>query len=110
MPISRDSGRLALDRIGDCRGRFQREGMGGMINIQDDFLNPKETAEILGIHVQTLAMWRTYKEKLPYITVGRFIRYKRKDVEFWRDNGLVGPKLGNAENRRLNMRKYRKSS
>jgi hypothetical protein len=45
-------------------------------------LKPKETAEILGSTVQTLAEWRcTKRYPLPYLRVGGRILYRHDDVE-----------------------------
>ena len=45
-------------------------------------LTPKEVAEILGISVETLNVWRSTKRyPLPYVKSGRLIRYRRPDVE-----------------------------
>ena len=40
------------------------------------------TGKILGIETSTLAVWRSTKRyALPYIKVGRLIRYRESDVE-----------------------------
>jgi excisionase family DNA binding protein len=45
---------------------------------------PKETSEILGVAVQTLALWRmTGKHGLPFVKVGRQIRYRVDDIDTW---------------------------
>lgn len=45
-------------------------------------LTAEETAEILGVKPQTLAVWRCAKRyKLPYVKLGRSIRYRLDDVE-----------------------------
>lgn len=45
-------------------------------------LKPKEVAEILGISVETLNVWRcTKRYPLPYVKSGRLIRYRIPDVE-----------------------------
>ena len=44
-------------------------------------LTPKQTAEMLGIAVQTLAIWRcTNRYQLPYVKVGRLVRYRAEQV------------------------------
>ncbi len=43
---------------------------------------PIETAKILGVTRQTLAVWRTTQRyPLPYVKTGRLVRYKAADVE-----------------------------
>ena len=45
-------------------------------------INENNAAKILGIAPATLAVWRcTKRYKLPYVKVGRLIRYKESDVE-----------------------------
>ena len=45
-------------------------------------LTAEETAEILGVKPQTLAVWRCAKRYgLPYLKLGRSIRYRLVDVE-----------------------------
>ena len=45
-------------------------------------VNDKQAAKILGIAPATLAVWRcTKRYALPYVKVGRLIRYKQSDVE-----------------------------
>ena len=40
------------------------------------------TGKILGIETSTLAVWRSTKRyALPYVKVGRLIRYRESDVE-----------------------------
>jgi excisionase family DNA binding protein len=45
-------------------------------------LSPTEVAEILGLSVQTLAVWRhEQRYDLPYVKSGRLVRYDGRDVE-----------------------------
>ncbi|MCI5049235.1 MAG: helix-turn-helix domain-containing protein [Rickettsiales bacterium] len=47
-----------------------------------DLLTPEETAELLGISVNTLRMWRCAKRyDLPYVKVGRLVRYREKEIQ-----------------------------
>ena len=44
-------------------------------------LTPAEAAEILGVKVDTLTVWRSTKRyPLPFVRVGRRIKYKAEDV------------------------------
>jgi excisionase family DNA binding protein len=49
-------------------------------------MKPEEVAEMLGVTVPTLAIWRcTKRYPLPYIKVGRSVRYSEDSVrEFLR--------------------------
>jgi len=49
-----------------------------------DLIDCQETAEILGISKSALEAWRTTgRYKLPFIKVGRNVRYRRSDVLQW---------------------------
>ena len=49
-----------------------------------DLISPDEVAEILGVATQTLAIWRCARRYgLPFVRVGRLIRYRKADVEAW---------------------------
>lgn len=44
-------------------------------------LSPEQAANILGVRTETLACWRsTGRYKLPFIKVGRWIKYREEDV------------------------------
>jgi excisionase family DNA binding protein len=46
-----------------------------------DLLTEAEAAEFLGLEPKTLAIWRSTKRyPLPYIKVGRLVRYQRSDL------------------------------
>ena len=48
-----------------------------------ELLTSEEVSKILGIRVQSLAVWRLHKRELPFIHVGRLVRYRRSDIEAW---------------------------
>jgi excisionase family DNA binding protein len=48
----------------------------------DKLLTPKQAAEYLGVKENTLAVWRSTKRyELPFIKIGRSIRYRVSDLE-----------------------------
>ncbi len=51
--------------------------------ISEQLLTAKETAKILGIAHETLARWRAQKRGPRWTQTGRYIRYRRSDVEAW---------------------------
>lgn len=55
-------------------------------------LTPSETARILGVKEDTLTVWRcTRRYNLPFIKVGRLVRYRPKDVaEFIERQTIAG--------------------
>ena len=46
-----------------------------------ELLTAKEAAEILKIATGTLANWRVAVRRLPFLKIGRMVRYRRSDVE-----------------------------
>lgn len=49
---------------------------------KSDLLTRKEAAEYLGITASTLAVWACVKRyKLPYIKIGRLVKYRRSDLD-----------------------------
>ena len=47
-------------------------------------IDEKRTAEVLGVKVSTLTNWRTTgRYSLPYIKVGRLVRYRVADLAAW---------------------------
>jgi excisionase family DNA binding protein len=49
----------------------------------DRLLTVEELADYLGVPVATLYQWRHRGEGPPGFRVGRYIRYRRTDVEQW---------------------------
>ena len=48
----------------------------------DKLLSNEEAAAYLGIKTNTLTIWRTTKRfEIPYIQIGRKIRYKKSDLD-----------------------------
>jgi excisionase family DNA binding protein len=54
-------------------------------------LSEIEAAEILNVTAGTLSVWRcTRRYPLPYVKVGRAIRYRLADLEAWLQSRTVG--------------------
>ncbi|MHB0955906.1 MAG: helix-turn-helix transcriptional regulator [Pirellulaceae bacterium] len=50
----------------------------------DQLIDAEETSSILSVTTGTLAVWRSEKRyDLPYIKVGRRVRYRLSDVRAW---------------------------
>ena len=47
----------------------------------NDLLRAKEVATITGLSLETLAQWRSQKRGIPYLKVGRAVRYDASDVQ-----------------------------
>ncbi len=46
-----------------------------------DLLTAEEVSAITGLSVETLAQWRSQKRGLPYLKVGRAVRYDPGEVQ-----------------------------
>ena len=55
------------------------------VNISGKLLNEHEAAELLGIKVSTLRAWRIRGSKLPFLRLGRAIRYDPEDLSAFRE-------------------------
>lgn len=54
-----------------------------------DLFTPEQVAAALGVSHRTLAAWRsTRRNPLPYVKVGRLVRYRRQDVTAWLESQL----------------------
>lgn len=52
-------------------------------------LTPKKAAEILGVAIGTLAVWRcTARYPLPFVKIGRRVMYRAQDVNDFIEKGL----------------------
>jgi excisionase family DNA binding protein len=55
-------------------------------------LNDDEAASLLGVMPATLSVWRcTRRYALPYVKVGRLIRYREQDLLAFLESRLVNP-------------------
>lgn len=62
-----------------------------MTTYQDKLITCQEAAELLGMKEQTLAIWRmTGRHSLPFVRVGRSIKYRLSDLLAWLDSRTVG--------------------
>ncbi len=44
-------------------------------------LTPEEVAETTGLSLDTLAQWRSQKRGIPYLKIGRAVRYDAVEVQ-----------------------------
>lgn len=56
-----------------------------------NLLTKERVAQILGVTIGTLAVWRSTKRyKLPYVKSGRLVRYREEDVQAFINSRLHG--------------------
>ncbi|MHA1280343.1 MAG: helix-turn-helix domain-containing protein [Candidatus Helarchaeota archaeon] len=48
----------------------------------EKLLTPQEIADILGVQPSTIYQW-THQGYIPHVKIGKFVRFKEKDVEKW---------------------------
>jgi len=56
---------------------------------QKDWLNPNEAHKQYGFSVSTLAKWRMDNKYLPFSKIGKYIKYKRNDIEAFLNSNIV---------------------
>jgi len=57
--------------------------------IQKEWINPNEVHKQYGFSVSTLAKWRMDNLHLPFSKIGKYIKYKRADIEAFLNNNIV---------------------
>jgi excisionase family DNA binding protein len=55
----------------------------------EQILNEKEAAKLLGLATPTIRRWRCEGRGPSYVKLGKAVRYKRSIVEAWRDARFV---------------------
>ena len=56
-----------------------------------ELLTVRQVSGLTGVSVNTLNQWRSQKLHLPWIKIGRAVRYLRKDVEAYLQKCRVVP-------------------
>ncbi len=46
-----------------------------------NLLTPQEVAALTGLSLETLAQWRSQARRIPYLKLGRAVRYDPADVQ-----------------------------
>lgn len=56
--------------------------LAAILTPQSELLNSEQAASYLGVATNSLAVWRATKRyPLPYIKVGRLVKYRRADLD-----------------------------
>lgn len=56
----------------------------------DELLDTKQAAQVLTLKSQTLDLWRTTKRvAIPYLKLGRSVRYRRGDLTAYLERSVV---------------------
>jgi excisionase family DNA binding protein len=51
------------------------------VAVLQELLTSEEVAEITGLSIETLAQWRSQKRGIPYLKIGRAVRYDPAEVQ-----------------------------
>lgn len=54
-----------------------------------EYLNPNEVNQEFGFSVSTLAKWRMINKHLAFVKIGKYIKYKRADIEAFLNSNIV---------------------
>ena len=54
-----------------------------------ELLTAEDVSNLTGLSTVTLAQWRSQKRNIPYLKIGRLIRYARKDIQLYLDSCRV---------------------
>lgn len=57
--------------------------------LKHQLLTPEQAGELLGVGLDCLAQWRVAKKYIPYLKVGRLVRYRLPDVLAFLDSQVV---------------------
>jgi excisionase family DNA binding protein len=66
----------------------------------NSLLSAEEVADLTGLSMETLAQWRSQKRGIPYLKIGRCVRYDANDVQSYLAGCRVS--VSNANERRQN--------
>jgi excisionase family DNA binding protein len=59
--------------------------------LRSDLLTTEQAAAYLGVNPRTLEVWRcTKRHAIPYIKVGRLVKYRKAELDLWLSRQTVG--------------------
>jgi len=61
----------------------------------NSLLSAEEVADLTGLSKETLAQWRSQKRGIPYLKIGRSVRYDAQDVQSYLAGCRVSVSNGN---------------
>jgi excisionase family DNA binding protein len=71
------------------------------MNRDSQLMSPEEVAEFTGLSPETLAQWRSQKRGIPYLKIGRSVRYDLADVQTYLEGCRVSVSENGGRNERL---------
>lgn len=70
---------IATEMLDELWSRMRR----GDVLVAPEYLSPKQAAQLTGVPLKTLEMFRSVRKGPPYYRVGGRVRYKLADVRAW---------------------------
>jgi len=61
----------------------------------DRLLSRKDVAMLLGVEESTIYSW-TYRKKIPFIKLGRLIKFRESEIKNWLDTKAVNPSVSSS--------------
>lgn len=58
-------------------------------NTNKEWLSPKEASKEFGLSISTLAKWRMDNKFLSFSKIGKYIKYRRSDIEAFLLDSMV---------------------
>ena len=52
-----------------------------LLQKSNSLLSAEQVADLTGLSTETLAQWRSQKRGIPYLKIGRCVRYDAQDVQ-----------------------------
>ncbi len=56
-----------------------------------EFLSKRQVAEMLNLSVYTIDAWVSQRREIPFIKMGRIVRFDIRDVRAWVEKQKVNP-------------------
>lgn len=78
-------------------GNQNHSGLSALLQSTGSLFSNDMAAAYLGVTPRTLEVWRcTKRQSIPYIKVGRLVKYRQKDLDAWLASCTVDTLLADA--------------
>jgi len=61
------------------------------VNESQRFMTKKQLAELLGLSVYTIDSWVSERREIPFVRMGRRVKFDRADIDEWVERQKVRP-------------------
>jgi len=70
-----------------------------VMSLPSEFMTAEDVAHLTGLSLETLAQWRSQRRGMPYLKIGRAVRYDPSDVQSYLEGCRVS--VSDPRERRL---------